>query len=627
MKSWKNRLQKIWKIKLIRIWMMIFAAIFVAQILCWSVMAGEIGNILKTQTDEAYGNVLNVLSSSCDNDLNVVYSMLDVMALDEVIKKKCEGPRLCAGDEALQNELVKRQLVRYKRQHSFIDDIFLWFEETDKIISSNTVAEAELFFNIYGNTVMPYEEWKEILHKEWFKKDVVWKSLTGDGVLYVLHSWQDRKNQTITIVVKFQNSYVQNQVDSFYSDKFAAIDVRNQEGELLAESAKVKVAEKMRSISRTSHQTGWSYTAYISEVGMALYEKAFLIISLLFFAVVLVTFGAFLAFWRTGINPFSELTQYIESLDPGMYASGSEYVYIKDKFDEIVQKQKQERRAFINQMDVLKLSYLSQILFGKLEVDDNNRQLLKKMQLEFLYKPCGIMLVSDGQDFEKSDNCMALLEEFGMGMRQDCLLYGCSFLLDNGIVCLFRMEESPEEMRKRIWKLVNAIRKKREREYVFAVSSLKSAGNAIKKVYDEAQYVMQSAKNLSISGLVLFDEIQEKVKENTKDNKDDILIRQLREYLEEHYADPDLNIELLCNAFGKSVSYISSLYKKKQGHNILYDLNLIRVEKAKEILENEDIRIDEIGRRCGFANSNSFIRVFKKYENITPGRYKTLYFG
>ncbi len=372
--------------------------------------------------------LINVLSSSCDNDLNVVYSMLDVMALDEVIKKKCEVTKFHIGDEALQNELIKRQLVRYKRQHSFIDDIFFWFEGENKIISSNTVAEAELFYEIYGNTVMPYEQWKEILQKEWFKKDVVWKNPAGDGVLYVLHSWQDRKDQTITIVVKFQDSYVQNQVDSFYSDKFAAIDVRNQEGEFLTESAKVKVAEKMRSFSQISHQTGWSYTAYISEAGMALYEKALLIIALLFFAVVLVTFGAFCAFWRTGINPFSELTQYIENLDPGMYASGSEYVYIKDKFDEIVQKQKQERRAFINQMDVLKLSYLSQILFGRLEVDDNNKQLLKKMQLEFLYELCGIMLVSNGQDFKKSDNCMDLLEEFGIGIRPDCLLYGCSFL-------------------------------------------------------------------------------------------------------------------------------------------------------------------------------------------------------
>lgn len=32
--------------------------------------------------------------------------------------------------------------------------------------------------------------------------------------------------------------------------------------------------------------------------------------------------------------------------------------------------------------------------------------------------------------------------------------------------------------------------------------------------------------------------------------------------------------------------------------------------------------MQEVSELVGFLNSNSFIRVFKKYEGITPGQYK-----
>lgn len=76
----------------------------------------------------------------------------------------------------------------------------------------------------------------------------------------------------------------------------------------------------------------------------------------------------------------------------------------------------------------------------------------------------------------------------------------------------------------------------------------------------------------------------------------------------------------------KSVSYVSKLFKEKTGQNILYYINMVRIENAKKLLREsrQDTGIGEIGKETGFTNSNSFIRIFKKYEEMTPGKYREL---
>ena len=45
---------------------------------------------------------------------------------------------------------------------------------------------------------------------------------------------------------------------------------------------------------------------------------------------------------------------------------------------------------------------------------------------------------------------------------------------------------------------------------------------------------------------------------------------------------------------------------------------------AKKLLKNSNRTIEQISIETGFSNSDSFRRVFKKTEGITPGDYKKL---
>jgi YesN/AraC family two-component response regulator len=71
-----------------------------------------------------------------------------------------------------------------------------------------------------------------------------------------------------------------------------------------------------------------------------------------------------------------------------------------------------------------------------------------------------------------------------------------------------------------------------------------------------------------------------------------------------------------------TVAYISHLFKKQMGIGIVDYINRFRIEKAKELLIDPRLKLNDIAEILGYANDAAFIRVFKKYEGVTPGRYR-----
>jgi len=51
----------------------------------------------------------------------------------------------------------------------------------------------------------------------------------------------------------------------------------------------------------------------------------------------------------------------------------------------------------------------------------------------------------------------------------------------------------------------------------------------------------------------------------------------------------------------------------------------VRIEKAKELLTVGGKSVQEVTYLTGYENPNTFIRIFKRYSGITPGRYREMY--
>ena len=107
-----------------------------------------------------------------------------------------------------------------------------------------------------------------------------------------------------------------------------------------------------------------------------------------------------------------------------------------------------------------------------------------------------------------------------------------------------------------------------------------------------------------------------------EENSTNIEIKnKIQQYLEDNYSN-DFSLEDLSEYLGFSFRYTSLLFKKNMGDNFKNYLNLFRINKSKEIIQNnKNIKIKEVAELVGYNSSNTFIRIFKKYEGISPARF------
>jgi AraC-like DNA-binding protein len=76
---------------------------------------------------------------------------------------------------------------------------------------------------------------------------------------------------------------------------------------------------------------------------------------------------------------------------------------------------------------------------------------------------------------------------------------------------------------------------------------------------------------------------------------------------------------------GISREYFSRIFKNVTGMNYSKWLNMIRLEKATELLSDEKRPLTEIAMMSGFQSIPSFNRVFREEKGMAPGEYRALF--
>ncbi|MFC3798965.1 helix-turn-helix transcriptional regulator [Cohnella sp. GCM10012308] len=106
-----------------------------------------------------------------------------------------------------------------------------------------------------------------------------------------------------------------------------------------------------------------------------------------------------------------------------------------------------------------------------------------------------------------------------------------------------------------------------------------------------------------------------------KEEARDPVIGLALDYIAEHYAE-DLSLDIVAGKLNLTGTYLSTYFKKKQGVNFVDYLNGHRIGKAKALLADTDLQVQEIAVRTGYLNANTFIRTFKKLTGLSPGEYR-----
>jgi two-component system response regulator YesN len=109
-----------------------------------------------------------------------------------------------------------------------------------------------------------------------------------------------------------------------------------------------------------------------------------------------------------------------------------------------------------------------------------------------------------------------------------------------------------------------------------------------------------------------------------KEERSNSVVKKAKAYIQLHYRE-DVSLDDVSREVNISPYYFSKIFKEESGENFIEYLTRVRMEKAKEMLENPDLSIKEISALSGYSDPNYFSKLFKKQTDMTPREYKARY--
>ncbi len=101
------------------------------------------------------------------------------------------------------------------------------------------------------------------------------------------------------------------------------------------------------------------------------------------------------------------------------------------------------------------------------------------------------------------------------------------------------------------------------------------------------------------------------------------MILDIQKYVEQHYTE-EISLKDLSRKFYSNMFYVSHLFKKITGFTFKEYIILLRISKAKNLLFHTREDVTSVSMSSGFNSVNHFIRIFKKYEGLTPYQYRKM---
>ena len=112
------------------------------------------------------------------------------------------------------------------------------------------------------------------------------------------------------------------------------------------------------------------------------------------------------------------------------------------------------------------------------------------------------------------------------------------------------------------------------------------------------------------------------IRDKESQSKNSKTIEKVAEYINEHYTDPNLSVDMLSNLIGLTASYVRKLFKEEMGKSVAEYIAELRFHKAQELLVKTDHPAKKIGEMVGFDNTSYFYVSFKKHVGMSPDHYR-----
>lgn len=101
------------------------------------------------------------------------------------------------------------------------------------------------------------------------------------------------------------------------------------------------------------------------------------------------------------------------------------------------------------------------------------------------------------------------------------------------------------------------------------------------------------------------------------------LLNVAKEYIDKNYSH-DLSLSQVAKYIYLSDSYFAHSFKNKFGISPKSYILKVRIDAAKELLENTAMKVSDVAASVGFSSQQRFNDIFRKHENITPLKYRQI---
>jgi AraC-like DNA-binding protein len=109
-----------------------------------------------------------------------------------------------------------------------------------------------------------------------------------------------------------------------------------------------------------------------------------------------------------------------------------------------------------------------------------------------------------------------------------------------------------------------------------------------------------------------------------RERAEPVEIWKARKFIHQH-SDDELSLTKVAKFSNISGNHLSEKFKKVTGINFVDYIARIRVGKARDLLQNSNLRISEIAFAVGFQSLSQFNRVFKKLTRQSPTQFRALH--
>ena len=99
--------------------------------------------------------------------------------------------------------------------------------------------------------------------------------------------------------------------------------------------------------------------------------------------------------------------------------------------------------------------------------------------------------------------------------------------------------------------------------------------------------------------------------------------RDIKDYIDKNYFQ-EIRISMFTEKYFLSKVYIMKLFKQDYGMSIYDYVQKVRMERAKELLKDPKVNIQNISQMVGYSNNNYFSKAFKTYFHISPSEYRIM---